>query len=285
MEMIMKINCIRAKFKDRRLAESIQDDPWFYSIGNYSVQDYAEKHGYFILELYLDIDIDKDKLTAELKSSYPDLYDYETDVQEPEDWVRKWKETLKPMWLVDGVLVDPAIEAEKEVKIIRIVPGMAFGTGNHETTRLAAAFVQKYAGEGKKLLDIGCGSGILSILAAYRGCSVTAVDLDPLSIRATGENLVRNHMDNRVDVFTSDLIESVSGRYDIVVANILFDILTGLFEGEKTIHDVIHDESIIIFSGLIEDQYEAFKVWIEQAGLKIVEKLTEGDWFAIAVKK
>jgi ribosomal protein L11 methyltransferase len=162
---------------------------------------------------------------------------------------------------------------------------MAFGTGSHETTRLAAAFVQKYAASDKRLLDIGCGSGILSILARYRGCQVTSVDLDPLSVRATKENCIRNNIDNGIEVFKSDLIEAVSGKYDIVVANILFDILTGLFAGERTIHDVTHDETIIIFSGLIEAQFVAFKDWIESAGLCIVEKLSEGDWFAIAVKK
>ena len=281
----MKINCIRAKFKDIVLAESIQDDPWFFSIGNYSVQDYIEKKGYFILELYLDVDMNIEELIEEIKNRYEALYDFEIDVQEPEDWVKKWKETLKPMWLVDNILVDPAVEAEKEVKIIKIIPGMAFGTGSHETTRLAAAFVQKYAASDKRLLDIGCGSGILSILARYRGCQVTSVDLDPLSVRATKENCIRNNIDNGIEVFKSDLIEAVSGKYDIVVANILFDILTGLFAGERTIHDVTHDETIIIFSGLIEAQFDAFKDWIESAGLCIVEKLSEGDWFAIAVKK
>jgi ribosomal protein L11 methyltransferase len=267
------------------MADTIQDDPYFYFLGNYSVQDYEKKRGYFIMELYLDIEVDQEQLINEIKNRYEGFYDFEVDVQKPEDWIKKWKERLKPMWLADDILIDPAVEIEKEVKIIKIVPGMAFGTGNHETTRLAAALLNKYASDGKKVLDVGCGSGILSILARYRGCDVTSVDLDPLAIKATKENLIRNNIETDVEVFKSDLLEVVTKKYDIVVVNMLFDILTGLFEGEKTIHDVIRKDSTIIYSGLIENQYEEFKGWIERAGLHIEEKMSEGDWFSIAVKK
>lgn len=280
----MKVKVISLKSKDKNIMEKIENDLFFVQFDNFSVHDDYEKKGYFRIELYLEQDRDERQLISFLHETYPSFFDFQTTVQGHDEWLEKWSSSLKPVWVSKRFLVDPAAEKKDEVILIRITPGMAFGTGNHETTRLAGALIEKHANKGHRVLDMGCGSGILSIMSAKLGCSVTAVDMDQFSLDATAENVQKNDVSSSVSVLKSDLLTEVKGKYDIIVANILYDVLRLLFEDNaQNLKRVLYHDSVIIFSGLLNSQYDKFAALIEKSGFSIIERQTEGDWFAIAV--
>lgn len=280
----MKIKVISFKSKDKNTMEKIENDLFFVEFDNYSIHDDYKKEGYYRIEVYLSENQHEKQLISFLSNVYPDFYDYQTQTQAPDEWFEKWSASLKPIWISKRFLVDPAMEEGDEVKLIKITPGMAFGTGNHETTRLAAILLEKHARKGHRVLDIGCGSGILSIMAANLGCSVTAVDMDQFSLDATAENVQKNNVSSSVTILRSDLLSGVEGKFDVIVANILYDILILLFkDNAEKLKRIICPDSIIIFSGLVIHQYDKFESLIKKNGFSIIEKQTEGDWFAITV--
>lgn len=282
----MRVKVISAQFTDETIINTIEEDYHFFETNHYAIQDYLERKGYYELEIYLTDSADELELLHYLKEHYPKLHHFHTTFQKQEDWFEKWKQTLQPIWLTSKFLVDPATTAEDEVHTIKITPGMAFGTGYHETTRLSALLIEKYAQKGNNMLDVGCGSGILSIMGVQMGCRVTAVDLDPFAIEATQENIIKNNVTPQVSILQSDLLESVSGQFDLICSNILFDILKHLFLDEaKQLKSLIHSSSTLIFSGMVLSQYHDFKQLIEQQDFQIIDKVTEGDWFAIALKQ
>ncbi len=282
----MSIKVISAQFTDEKTIDAIEEDYMLFETNHYAIQDYMERKGYYELEIYLTNPADEHQIIHYLKDHYPQLHQFQITFQKQKDWFEKWKQSLQPVWLTPKCLVDPALSLEDEVRIIRITPGMAFGTGYHETTRLSALLIEKYIQKGNNMLDIGCGSGILSIMGAQMGCHVTAVDLDPFAIEATQENTIKNNVSTQISIQQSDLLESVSGQFDLICGNILFDILKRLFLDEaKRLKSIIHSSSTLIFSGLVLSQYNDFKQLIEQQNFKIIDKVTEGDWFAIALKQ
>ncbi len=281
----MKIKVITASFREETILNRIEEDYIFFQQNNYAIHDYIDSKGFYQLDIYIADAVDENEILNHLHQWYPELRNFKIDYQKQEDWFEKWKHSLKPIWLTDKFLVDPAINKSDEVQMIKITPGMAFGTGYHETTRLAAELLQQYAKSGDHMLDLGCGSGILSIMGAQLGCTVTAVDLDPFAIEATHENIRKNSVNSFVTIISSDLLREVKGTFDVICANILYDILKRLFEDNaRDLKQVMHTKTTLIFSGLILKQYEDFKQLIEANGFKLENKLSEGDWFTIAVK-
>ncbi|MEA1883023.1 MAG: 50S ribosomal protein L11 methyltransferase [Thermotogota bacterium] len=281
----MRVKVISARFKNEEIINRIEEDYLFFQQTNYAIQDYIDNKGYYELDIYLSEETDEKDIFTHLHQRYPELQNFSINYQNQEDWFEKWKQSLKPIWLTGKFLVDPAINNKDEIQIIKITPGMAFGTGYHETTRLTAELLQEYGNKGDHMLDLGCGSGILTIMGAKSGCLVTAVDLESFAVEATRENIRINSVSSSVKVMTSDLLEEVHDTYDIICANILYDILKRLFVDKgKDLKRLIHRKTTLIFSGLILKQYEPFKELVENSGFTVIKKLSEGDWFTIAVR-
>ncbi len=206
------------------------------------------------------------------------------------DWINNWKQFFKA-FTVGNILIKPTWEpapAEDEGKIvIEIDPGISFGTGQHETTQLCIRQLQKYIKGSPNVLDIGCGSGILSIAALKLGADrVVGCDIDENCIVSAYENMRSNHMDkSRVVFYAGNFINYTAlqqkvgtGQYDIVTANILADVIIPMI---PAVCASLKPNGIFITSGIIDFKEQAVREALEQAGLKILETNHQGEWVNI----
>ena len=205
-----------------------------------------------------------------------------------EDWANSWKAYYKPIEIGERIVIVPAWEkydAPEDKLVVRMDPGMAFGTGSHETTRLVIGLLEKYVGDGQRVLDVGCGSGILAICAAKLGArECKAYDIDPVAVKVARENVKDAGLDN-VTCDTSDLLRGVDktgGAYDVICANIVADIIIRM---TPDIGEFMHDGSVILASGIICERAEDVISCFEQHGLRIVERVEENGWCALVVGK
>ena len=202
-----------------------------------------------------------------------------------EDWANEWKKYYKPTKIGQKLVVKPTWE-EYEVQdgdlVIELDPGMAFGTGTHETTTMCMRELEKYVREDSKVFDIGCGSGILEIAAAKLGAKdVIAVDLDEVAVKVAAENVVENHVQDSVKVLHGNLIDVVDDKADVVVANIIADIIKIL---AKDVHSCMKEDAVFISSGIIHAKVDEVKESLVENGFEIVEVKTLGEWNAIVAK-
>ncbi len=204
-----------------------------------------------------------------------------------DDWAEAWKKYYKPIPL-GKVTIVPAWESyeptEGEV-VIRMDPGMAFGTGTHETTRLVMKMMQDEIHGGELVLDLGTGSGILSICASKLGARhCNAYDIDPVAVRVAQENAKADGCDN-VSVGVSDLLRGVDrtmGKYDFCVANIVADIIIRML---PDVGEVLAEGAPLILSGIIAPRADEVRRAVRDNGFKIVREEQENDWLAIMVKR
>ena len=211
-----------------------------------------------------------------------------------EDWAHAWKRYYKPMRIGKRVLLTPAWEEPNALPddvVVRLEPGMAFGTGLHPTTRLCVAALEKWVSQGDSLLDIGTGSGVLSVVAAKLGAKlVIATDIDPLAIRAAKENARLNGVPiapNQLIVEQGSIPAGQDGRFSVVVANILAEILIGLFEAaydNVPLAATLAPGGHLILSGILEEKAEGVVAAAARQGLREVERRQEGDWVAVTVR-
>ena len=210
------------------------------------------------------------------------------------DWINNWKQFFHSFSIGD-ILIKPTweeIQAKDEDKIlIEIDPGISFGTGKHETTQLCIRQLQKYMKAGNEVLDVGCGSGILSIAALKLGAShVVGTDIDENCIVSTEENLKVNHLETACGTFyMGNLIDDASlqektgeGCYDIVVANILADVIIPM---APVIPARLKNGGIFITSGIIDFKEQEVRQAIEAVGLEVLEINHEGEWVNITARK
>jgi len=215
------------------------------------------------------------------------------DVTDEKDWINNWKEYFKP-FKVGNILIKPSWENIEDTEgaemIIEIDPGTAFGTGLHETTRLCINMLQKYVYKDTALLDVGCGSGILSIIAAKMGANpVVGIDIDEIATEASGENAVRNGVKD-IKWITGDMINGKAtamavgyDAYDVVVANILADVIIPL---SKVIPKHMKSGGIFITSGIINTKKdEVLKELTGNEAFELEEIAEDGDWVSIVVRK
>lgn len=202
-----------------------------------------------------------------------------------EDWANEWKNYYKPTKIGEKIVVKPTweeYEAEDTDLIIELDPGMAFGTGTHETTSMCIRELEKYVKPESKIFDIGCGSGILAIAAAKLGAkNVLAVDLDEVAVKVSKENIELNKVEGSVNALHGNLMEVVNDKADIVVANIIADIIKIL---AKDIKQFMKDEAVFISSGIIHAKVDEVKEALTQNGLEIVHVESLGEWNAIVSK-
>ncbi len=246
--------------------------------------------------------VTQEKILEEVKNQLEDLRAFldigegsvTVDETEDIDWINNWKQYFKQFY-VDDILIIPSWEQVKEEDkdrmIIHIDPGTAFGTGMHETTQLCIRQLKKYVTPDTVLLDVGTGSGILSIAALKLGAKhAVGTDLDPCAISAVEENkeangiaaedfqmLLGNIIDDR------EIQERVGyEKYDIVAANILADVLVPL---TPVICNQLKKGGIYITSGIIREKEETVKQAVTEAGLELVEVTRQGDWVSVTARK
>lgn len=197
-------------------------------------------------------------------------------------WRDKWKEYFKPTKLSNNIVVKPTwceYKSNEGDIVIEIDPGMAFGTGTHETTMLCIRMIEKYMSDGYKVLDVGSGSGILSIAAAKLGASdVLGIDIDEDAVRVSNENYELNDVSDRAKAIVGDLTAGVDYKANIVVANLLADIVMRLSKDAKR-H--LGEKGIFITSGILTEKSEAVEKCMIECGFEIVEKAILGEWCSI----
>lgn len=204
-----------------------------------------------------------------------------------EDWVNNWKQYFHPMPVGSRLLIRPTWEDEYDAddrKVLHIEPGLAFGTGSHPTTKLCLETLERYVKEGSAVLDIGCGSGILSIACLLLGArSAFGVDIDSLAVKTALSNAQENGFDtNRFNAVQGNLSDKVSGKYDIVVANIVADII---MEFNSEVGKFLKDDGVYITGGIIETREDEVLFSFAQNGFKVIERFEEKGWLVFALKK
>ena len=258
--------------------------------------------GVAYLSFYLEEDEDKEKVLADVRAELQDMASYlnvgactiEESQTEDVDWVNNWKQYFHQFY-VDDILIIPSWEEVKpedsDKMVIHIDPGTAFGTGMHETTQLCIRQIRKYTTPETTILDVGCGSGILGMLALKFGAKYSVgTDLDPCAIEATYENMEVNGICKEAyDVMIGNIIDDKDvqdkvgyGKYDIVVANILADVLVAL---TPVIVDQLKDGGIYITSGIIDDKEETVVEAVKAAGLEVLEVTYQGEWVSVTARK
>ena len=203
-----------------------------------------------------------------------------------EDWTESWKKAFKPFRLGDHMVVKPSWEdfdVREGDHIIEIDPGMAFGTGTHETTGMCVRLVEKYVKPGDTVIDIGTGTGILAIAAAHMGASrVLATDLDAVAVRVAAENVQHNGFADKVEVRCGDLLDVVRESGDVVIANIIADVVIGL---AAPVRQRIVDGGLFICSGIAANRLQDVLDALNESGYTVMEALTQGEWCAVAARK
>lgn len=204
-----------------------------------------------------------------------------------DDWADEWKKYYKPTRITERLTITPTWETYEPIKenecIIELDPGMAFGTGTHPTTVLCLQMIEKYLTQGNHVLDVGTGSGVLSIAAAKLGAeSVLAVDLDDVAVRVARENVKQNHVADKVTLQQNDLVKGLSGDYDLIVANILAEIILLFTDGA---YSLLKSGGKFIASGIIKRKYPEVEQALLSSGFTIQETVEEEEWIAVVAQK
>ena len=218
-----------------------------------------------------------------LKNSGID-YQLNTTGVEQEDWQNAWKKYYHAMDIGKRLAIVPGWE-EHDTDRIKIImdPGMAFGTGTHETTSLCLETLDSLVKGGERVLDIGTGSGILAIAALKLGAaSAEGVDIDPVAVRTAGENAALNGVQDKLTVLVGDLSDKASGTYDIITANIVANAILSL---APAVPGLMAEGATFIASGIIDSRKDEVITGLEKAGLSVVEVKEKRGWECIVCKK
>ncbi|MBT9176701.1 MAG: Ribosomal protein L11 methyltransferase [Firmicutes bacterium] len=207
-----------------------------------------------------------------------------SEVQE-EDWATAWKAYFKPLRIGDRLVVKPSwedVEAAPHEVIVEIDPGMAFGTGRHPTTVMCLVRLEKQNLTGCRVLDLGCGSGILSLAAAKLGASsVVSVDHDTVAVAVAQANVRHNRLESIVEVVESSLFSRVQGKFDVIVANLTAKIIMEALP-EVPMH--LAAGGVLVASGIIKEKLPAVVSALTAHGLAVLEVVSEGEWVALVAK-
>ncbi|WP_187138333.1 50S ribosomal protein L11 methyltransferase [Clostridium merdae] len=201
-----------------------------------------------------------------------------------EDWINNWKKYFKPMPVGNRLLIRPTWEDEYDAgdrAVLHLEPGVAFGTGTHETTRLCMELLEDYITPGSEMLDVGCGSGILSIAALLLGAKhAIGVDIDEAGVRTAIENARINGMEERFTGIHGNLTDKVSGQFDVVAANIVADVIILL---TNDIRQFLKPDAVYLISGIIDTREQDVLAAIEK-DFEILQRREEKGWVAMALR-
>lgn len=209
-------------------------------------------------------------------------HEVKISVVDDNDWAESWKKYYKPIRIGERILIKPSWEEctpEENDILIELDPGMAFGTGTHETTMMCTEALEKHVKPEDVVYDIGCGSGILSIVAAKLGAGkVVGVDLDELCVKVSNENIKLNNVDNIIEIKLGNLLDVVEGRADIIVSNIIAEIIAGM---TKDLKSYLNDGGIFITSGIIVEKIHLVENALLENGFKILDIKRLNGWACI----
>lgn len=265
--------------------------------------DLGEDDGLAVVTFYVDLVEDPQEILLKVNNRLAELSTFvsigsgriEISETEDKDWINNWKQFFKPFHIDDMIVIKPtweeyAPENEQEL-VIEMDPGISFGTGSHETTKLCILNLKKYLKPGDTVLDAGSGSGILSIIAKKLGAgSVLGIDIDPIATDVAIRNAKVNHVDmDNLTFITGNIIEDKelrkeigTGKLDLVVANILAEVIISL---AGIIGENLKSGGIFISSGIINTKKEAVESELIKNGFTILEVNRMGDWVSFTVKK
>ena len=273
------------------LEENLHDD--FGTIVELSPTDYPEVgvivKGY-INELNFDDETFnrfKDELEQLGKNiNIGEFFKIETTTIQDSDWENSWKDYFDILNIGEKFIIVPTwreYENEEDKYVINIDPGMAFGTGGHETTSLCIKNLEKYVKPHDNVIDVGCGSGILSIAASYlTDGNLKAVDLDKLAVDVSRENFALNNLENRIEVEEASLLTKETKKYDVIVANILAHIIELMLEDA---YKLLEDGGYFITSGIIKDKKDELLEKMLERGFKLVEETSDNEWYSFVATK
>ena len=217
------------------------------------------------------------------------INDYNIEIADclTQDWQNNWKQYYHAMPIGKKLLIRPLWENDFETgkrKVLNIEPGLAFGTGSHPTTRLCLETLEDYIDEKSTVLDIGCGSGILSIASLLLGAkTAVGVDIDSLAVKTAISNAKENGFDeSKIRFIQGNLSDKVSGKFSVVVANIVADII---IQFNSLVSDFLENGGIYITGGIIENRENDVLASFAQNGFKVIEKRENNGWLVFALKK
>lgn len=296
--MLMDIGIQGVEIEDKIPLTQSDKEQMFVDI----LPETEEDDGIAYLSFYMEEDEGKEQLLDNIRRELKEMASYvdvgecliEESQTEDVDWMNNWKQYFHQFY-VDDILIIPSWEDVKpedsDKLVIHIDPGTAFGTGMHETTQLCIRQLRKYVTSETRILDVGCGSGILGMLALKFGAVYSVgTDLDPCAIDATHENMEVNGIaQDQYEVMIGNIIhdkavQDKAGylKYDIVVANILADVLTEL---TPVIVNQMKKGGIYITSGIIDDKEKTVVEAVENAGLEVLEVTYQGEWVSVTARK
>ena len=215
-----------------------------------------------------------------------EFFKIETTTIKDSDWENSWKDYFDILNIGEKFVIVPTwreYENEENKYVINIDPGMAFGTGGHETTSLCIKNLEKYVKTHDDIIDVGCGSGILSIAASYlTDGEIKAVDLDKLAVDVSRENFALNNLENRIAVEEASLLTKETKKYNIIVANILAHIIELMLDDA---YNLLEDGGYYITSGIIKDKKDELLEKMLERGFKLVEETSDNEWYSFVVTK
>ena len=282
------------------------DDPkdFFFQKAHEYDWDYAEEELFqradgddsVRIKTYISDEKDVDKFIEKISQEIKNLSSYGIDIGEAkvytdsvneEDWANNWKQYYKPTRIGDNIVIKPEweeYEASEDDIVIRMDPGMAFGTGSHETTSMCIVKLEKYVSKDSTVFDIGCGSGILGITAAKLGAKeVVGIDIDAVAVKVANENISMNGVEDRMYAMEGNLADDMDGdkKADIVVANIIADIVIIL---AKDVKKFLKEGGIFISSGIILAKLDEVVSSLEGDGFEILGVEKKGEWACVVAR-
>lgn len=247
-----------------------------------------------VLKAYFPEGADSDKVSGILReklrgaSAYLDMgpATIESSFVDDEDWANSWKKYYKPFNITDKIIIKPSWEEldnkNRDGVVVEIDPGMAFGTGTHETTAMCAGLIEEYLKPGDEVIDLGCGSGILSIIAVKLGAgSVQAVDVDSMAVRVSRENACRNHVDTKIRFTEGTITDVAPVKADMIAANITSDVIIDISAKLKY---YLRPDGIFITSGVIRSRAEEVLDTYKRHGFALMKSIQKGEWMGMAFR-
>ena len=273
------------------LEENLHDD--FGTIVELSPTDFPDV-GVIVKGYINELNFDDETFTrfkGELKQlgqniNIGEFFKIETTTIKDSDWENSWKDYFDILNIGEKFVIVPTwreYENEENKYVINIDPGMAFGTGGHETTSLCIKNLEKYVKPHDNIIDVGCGSGILSIAASYlTDGEIKAVDLDKLAVDVSRENFALNNLENRITVEEASLLTKETKKYNVIVANILAHIIELMLDDA---YKLLEDGGYYITSGIIKDKKDELLEKMLERGFKLVEETSDNEWYSFVVTK